>query len=128
MGARMGLKVRSEMKSEGVFTIFLWGSLDTDTCPVFEKTVDDLLEKSPTMIVFDMRQVEYIGSVGIRVLLKARRELKKTGNTISLVNLQPSIRKVFDIVNDNSSLRLFATETELDCYLTSLQEKHREGL
>ena len=43
------------------------------------------------------------------------------------MNLQPQIRKVFDIIQALPSLNVFESVEELDQYLAEMQRKVREG-
>ena len=73
----MSLKVASSEKSPGVFIVSPEGSLDTDTYPVLEEKVDSLLNTPPRTIIFDLEKLDYISSMGVRVIAKAKKSLKK---------------------------------------------------
>ncbi len=80
----MSLKVTSREKSLGVFIVSPEGSLDTNTYPILEKKVDLLLNTSPGMIIFDLEKLDYISSMGVRVIAKAKKSLKKSGGKVVL--------------------------------------------
>jgi hypothetical protein len=46
---------------------------------------------------------------------------------VALTNLQPQIRKVFEIIQALPSLNIFESVEELDRYLAAMQRKVREG-
>lgn len=119
----MPLNITSREKEPGVFIISSEGSLDTNTYSVLEKQVDSILEGSPKVIIFDMEYLNYISSMGVRVILKARKVLEKHAGDIVLLNLKPHIRKVFDIINALPSEQVFSTVEELDQYLDKMQKK-----
>ena len=75
-----------------------------------------------------MKHVEYLSSVGVRVILKAKKMLKKQGGSIVLVHLQPQIQKVFEIMQILPSMPVFASIEELDQYLDQMQRKVKEDL
>ena len=70
-----------------------------------------------------MEYTDYINSAGIRVLLKAKKVLQGYSGKQVFINMQPQIKKVFDILNALPSLRVFASIAELDQYLDTMQKK-----
>lgn len=120
----MGIQVAKVEKSTGVFVISITGSIDTNTYAVLEKEIDVILQSLPKALVLDMRDVNYMSSAGVRVVLKAQRMMHKNKGEFSLVNLQPQIKKVFDIINALPDLNIFASVQELDSYLDAMQKKN----
>ena len=118
----MTLKVASSEKSQGVFIISPEGSLDTDTYPILEEKVDLILDTSPDMLIFDLEKLDYISSMGVRVIAKAKKSLKKNEGKVVLINLQPQIRKVFEIIKALPSEQIFESVEELDRYLDTMQK------
>jgi anti-sigma B factor antagonist len=120
----MSLNVKWVEKQPGVFVVSLFGSLDTTSHIILEKRMDYLIaDNSATVITLDMGGVEYISSMGIRAVLKARKDLDRRGGTLLMANLQPQIKKVFEIINALPSMQIFASIEELDSYLTEMQRK-----
>ena len=74
-----------------------------------------------------MAGVNYISSMGVRVVLKAQKELKLRGGSLSLMNLQPQIKKVFEIINALPSMQVFSSIEELDKYLAEMQRQTIQG-
>ncbi len=122
----MSLTVTSREKRTGVFVTHPVGSLDTNTYTILEQRLDLILEVSPNVIVFDMEKLDYISSVGIRVILKANRSLKKHEGQVILINIQPQIEKVFDIIKVLPSQRIFTSVEELDDYLDYMQRTNTD--
>ena len=48
-------------------------------------------------VVLDLAGVEYIASVGLRVLMLASRQARAQGGTILVAALQPLVREIFEI-------------------------------
>ena len=48
-------------------------------------------------VVIDLSGVEYISSVGLRVLMVASKEAKAHGRTLAVCGLQPVVREIFEI-------------------------------
>ena len=123
----MALTVKSNEKGPGVFVILAIGSLDSNTYQALDEEVNSLLEKSAKMIVFDMEYLDYISSAGISVILRARKGLKKQNGEVMMVNLQPQIKKVFEIIKALPSQGIFKNIQELDDYLDIMQKKALQG-
>ena len=68
------------------------GRVDTITSPELEaEVVLDGIEE----LVFDLAQVDYISSAGLRVLLSSQK--KMAGKSMKIVNAKPAVKVVFDI-------------------------------
>jgi anti-sigma B factor antagonist len=121
----MSLTVTSKERQPGVFVISPMGSLDTKTHTILEKKIDYLLTDGAAMVItLDMTGVEYISSMGVRVVLKAKKDLDRRGGSLMMANLQPQIKKVFEIINAMPSLQIFSSIQELDDYLTEMQRQN----
>lgn len=118
----MALKVNTAIKRPGIFVIAPIGSIDAAGHAVFHEKVNSVLNQNPDVIIFDMEYADYINSMGIRVLVKAKKTMKKSGGKIVFINLQPQIKKVFEILNALPSLNVFASTQELDSYLDAMQK------
>ena len=123
----MPLKVTAEEKSKGVYTITPEGSIDANTYRTLQAEVDSVLEKSPLLIIFDMKDVSYVNSAGIGVFMIAEKSMNLNEKTVLMVRMQPQIRKVFDIVQALPAEQIFASVEEMDRYLTEIQRKVKGG-
>ena len=79
----------------GKLTLKISGRLDTTTAPDLEKEIGDSLE-GVEELVMDMEGLEYISSAGLRVILKAQKQMNSQGS-MKLVNVNDSVLEVFDI-------------------------------
>lgn len=127
----MSLKVTSYEKTEngkgaGIFVVTAEGSLDTITYDILEEEVDRILDASPSWMVFDLEKLDYISSMGVRVIAKAKKFFKKSEGTVTLLNPQPQIRKVFEIIKALPSEHIFESIEEMDRYLDNIQKKALE--
>ena len=115
------LIVYRKEKREGFFLIYPVGTINTHTSPILRNELDQILVLKPKIIMFDMKQVNYINSAGLRVILELQGAMKLEGSGVVLMNLQPHIKKVFDIINALPKQRIFASRHELDNYLDTMQ-------
>ncbi|MDY6971695.1 MAG: STAS domain-containing protein [Thermodesulfobacteriota bacterium] len=122
----MSFTVTSKMKMAGIHVIEPVGRLNSNTYPMLEELVDEILKEVPEAIVFDMAMLDYISSMGVRVIAKAQKALKEINGKIVLMRLQPQIKKVFDIVRALPSEQVFGSMEELDAYLDHMQKQMAE--
>ena len=79
-------------QEDGKLTLAPIGRVDTITSPELEAAIVlDGVEE----LVFDLAQVDYISSAGLRVLLSAQK--KMAGKSMKIANAKPAVKEVFDI-------------------------------
>lgn len=122
----MSLVVKFTKKMSGVYQINPEGSLDSNTYRILEERVDAVITEKPDTIVFNMASLDYISSLGIRVIAKTQKTMRAAGGRVVLLHLQPQIQKVFDIIKAMPSEQIFSSMQELDDYLDRMQKKVRE--
>ncbi len=76
-------------------TLTVSGRLDTTTAPELEAALDEVLENTKELI-FNLENLEYISSAGLRVILKAQKSMNTKGS-MKLIGVNDSIMEVFDI-------------------------------
>ena len=113
----MALEVNTAIKSPGIFVVTPTGSIDGADRGMLQEKIDSVLKQNPDVIIFDMEHADYINSLGIRTLVKTKNAMKQRGGKIAFINLQPQIKKVFDIINALPAFKVFANIQEFDDYL-----------
>jgi anti-sigma B factor antagonist len=108
----------------GAVTVHLAGSLDTATAPELERQLAAVLTGRVKDIVFDLAQLKFLSSAGIRVFSTTRKTLQERGGQTSFVNLQPQIEVVFEVIKTLPGISVFKDVAELDRYLALLQRNH----
>ena len=111
----------------GAFTVKLAGSLDTATAPELERQLAPVLAGSVKDLIFDLAQLKFISSAGLRVFSTARKQLKERGGQASFIHLQPQIQEVFDIMKSLPGVAVFTDVAELDRYLAARQRSYQEN-
>ncbi len=105
-------------------TVKLTGSLDTATAPELERQLAPVLGGQVKDIAFDLAQLKFISSAGLRVFSSTRKTLKERGGQASFVNMQPQIQEVFEIIKSLPGIAIFKDIAELDQYLAARQRSH----
>lgn len=85
-------------------TVTLGGRLDTNTAPELEAALNSSLD-GVTSLCMDLRELDYISSAGLRVLLSAQKKMNKQGN-MNLVNVNDAIMEIFDVTGFSDILTI----------------------
>jgi len=110
----------------GAVTVKLTGSLDTATAPELEKQLAPVLAPQGGVkdVVFDLAQLKFISSAGLRVFSATRKTLKERGGQASFIHMQPQIQEVFEIMKSLPGVAVFKDMAEMDHYLAVRQRSH----
>jgi len=76
-------------------TLTIEGRLDTTTAPQLEAEIKQSLA-GVAELVLDMKELAYLSSAGLRVLLAAQKQMNKQGKMI-LKNVCETIMEVFEV-------------------------------
>lgn len=121
----MSLKIA--VKTLPAPTFELVGRLDTDTAPQLDGELNKVLARQGIKrIVFDLSGLDYLSSAGIRCFVRARKAIEPGGGTVAILNPQPGVRKVLDIVKAIPAKGIFASVAELDEYLDAMQRQVKD--
>lgn len=82
----------------------LQGRLDSNTSPVLEQRLAETLSSGTRGVVIDFKQLDYISSAGLRVILKTAKALKRDNGKLLLCSMQDYVKEVFEIAGFDSFL------------------------
>ena len=88
------MTIEKKINNDAV-TLIVSGRLDTHTAPELENELDAVLAGLKEL-TFDMTNLEYVSSAGLRVILKAQKAMNMQGS-MKLTGVNDSIMEVFDI-------------------------------
>jgi anti-anti-sigma factor len=120
------LEIAVENQPEGRVRVALTGRLDTQTYAQCEERLQPLLGAATRVLLFDMAGLDYISSMGLRVLMKTANTLATHGGKCVVTRLRPPIRKVIEIANALPQETVFASVEEADRYLDLMQRRAKE--
>jgi len=122
----MGLRITTEQRKDGICVFTLVGRLDGQAAPSFEAKLEELHVGDAPGLVIDMAQLDYMSSAGVRAILHIWKSLDAHNARFVMVNLQPQIKKVFEIINALPTWSIFASMEEADSYLDTIQKRELE--
>lgn len=89
------MKIAQERKDDQL-KLALEGRLDTTTTPALEEVINSQLDGVKDL-VYDMKDLEYISSAGLRMLLASQKKMAAQGGSMVLINVQEQVREVLEI-------------------------------
>ena len=76
-------------------TFSLSGRFDATSAPQLETDLQQTLKRTKTLI-FDLQNLSYISTTGLRVLLSAKKQMNRRGQ-MSLIHVGESVMKTLEI-------------------------------
>lgn len=88
------------------------GRLDSNTSQGFEQKVFGAISEGTKKMVIDFKDIDYISSAGLRVILKATKALARDNGKIMLCDMQDYVKEVFEIAGFDAILPIVPTLDE----------------
>ena len=116
----MALETKVVKKRDYVYLVELKGAIDTESHQSLEGELKEIMAEKTRAVILDMAAVDYISSIGVKVVIWAKKELEKKKATLTMANLQPQIKKVFDVMKILPMLDIFDDIAEADKYIDQI--------
>jgi anti-sigma B factor antagonist len=94
----------------GVVTVI--GNIDAQTALNLTNYTSAQIAKGCTCLVYDLSQVNFMSSAGLRVILIALKESRRQRGDLRLAALQPGVEKVLKLAGFNRILKSYASVEE----------------
>ena len=94
----------TKTKNDNVLTVAVNGRLDTTTAPELEAQLRSDID-GVTLLTFDLTDLEYISSAGLRVLMWAQRIMNSQGE-MKVCNVNETVEEIFDITGFSEILTI----------------------
>jgi anti-anti-sigma factor len=83
------------------------GNMDVHNVHKIEKTfLEELKKVGQKNIILDLKQVNFVSSAGLRILVAAMKVATEQNSSLVLTCLNPPVQKVFEIVDMNSMFQV----------------------
>ena len=102
----------TETKHDDYSVFSLNGRLDSNTATGIEQKLFECIENGTQRLILDFQDLDYISSAGLRVILKATKNLKSAEGKLVLCAMQDYVKEVFEISGFDSFLPIEATLDE----------------
>ncbi len=87
----------SQKEENGIVFIAIKGRLDADSSPEAEEVVKEVLKGQTNRILFNLGDMEYLSSAGLRILLSAAKEMRRRDGKIVLCALNEFVKEIFEV-------------------------------
>ncbi|MCY4645011.1 MAG: STAS domain-containing protein [Bacteriovoracales bacterium] len=102
------VKIGTETTEDGSTTIFsLGGHLDATMVNMANEKIQEILDGPSSHILFDLKDLNYISSAGLRILVYAAKKMKAKNGGIALCSVSDNICKVLEISGMDKFLPMF---------------------
>ena len=85
-----------ENKQDEILIFKLRGRLDWQSSPDFEEKILSAINDGKNVIHVDLEELEYISSTGVRVILKAYKNLKRLDGRFVMHSMYGYVKEVFE--------------------------------
>jgi|SRR5947209_15580888 len=92
---RLGLS--ADHDADGTTVVHMTGELDVLTAPKLAARLDEALRRDAGDVHVDLRDVEFIDSAGLHVLLNAQRRLTRRSRRLSVLCGPGPVRRVIEL-------------------------------
>lgn len=82
---------------DGVAILDLKGRLVLDEVDLFRKRIDELIRQKRLSIVLNLREITYIDSAGVGMMVAKYLSVRRQGGDIKLLHLSPRSQRVMTI-------------------------------
>lgn len=83
-------------ESDDKITILLEGRLDKLSSPILEEEMKKEIQKKKD-ITIDFKNLEYISSAGLRILIASEKELKAIGKNMEIINVNDDVMSILNV-------------------------------
>jgi anti-sigma B factor antagonist len=104
---------------EQVKLIRLTGRLDAATMQLVENEFLGLIDQGIRLYLFNLGELDYISSAGLRVMLLSVKKTRAVSGKIALFGLQDNVHEVFQISGFTSIFPIFRTQEEALQYINT---------
>lgn len=101
----------TESKKGDVHIWRIHGKMDSVLSPAIEKKAVQLILEGHNKLLFDLAEVSYINSAGLRVLLSIKKQTKAARGKFMLCALRPEVLEIMKICGFDHFLEI-ATDEE----------------
>jgi len=88
----------TESIDDGICHLNAKGRIDSNTADILLVKLEDALNNGQKSIILNMSQVEYLSSIGIRVILKVFKQAHENGGSFNIDRPSQIVRNVLGMV------------------------------
>lgn len=96
----------------GVTVLALAGRIDSSNAKKFEEAMLKQVDAASAGVLVDLKDLEYISSAGLRVILLAAKQQQRQGRKFALCTPSPEILEVFEVSGFNKIIDIHGAKAD----------------
>ncbi len=105
---------RVEVRTDGRTAIIaVSGELDLASAPALESELEQAGRSESELLVLDLRELEFMDSTGLSVIVKAHQRLSDEGRSLCLIRGPQQVQRLLDLTGVAERLRLVNSPEEI---------------
>ena len=100
------MEIKTE-KKDNALIVSVSGMLDASNYQNLEEKVLAYIQDGDYFIIFNMKNLEYMSSAGVRVFIKTYRALTSHKGSMAFSCLQPFVVEIFEIAGLTSAFQIY---------------------
>jgi anti-sigma B factor antagonist len=112
MGASDQLRIDVRRASDRLI-VTLDGELDLASAPLLQQAIDGADPDSVEMLVFDLQQLKFMDSTGLRTILSSRERCQQRGQQFAVTPGSEQVQRLLSVTGAAGHLRTIAAVDEI---------------
>ena len=92
-------KMQMKRTSKPIRVVTLSGRLDAAGLPILQECLNSIRPEKDLRVLFDMRELGFVGSAGIGLFLSFVEEVREAGGDARFINIPESILSILSLLN-----------------------------
>lgn len=106
--------IRCSLEEKNLIIEFLTSELDHYITNEVRDEIDIILDyKSIKNIIFDFKNIRFMDSSGIGVIIGRYKKISSEGGKVSVVNVNDRVKKIFNLSGMNKIINIYDTYEEV---------------
>ena len=94
----MPTKFRVDVREQdGAPLLAVIGELDLASTPALEQELERVSADAPSLVIIDLRELDFMDSTGLSVLIRAHQQSQQAGYRLGIVNGSRQIRRLLTL-------------------------------
>jgi anti-anti-sigma factor len=106
------VRSRPARADTGATTVEVRGRLDAALAVDLKAELERLVAAGKNRLIVDFAEVRYISSTGLRALLVALQQARRTGGDVKLISLMPRVAQVFRLAGFHQLFEMYGNEAQ----------------
>ncbi|HHV72667.1 MAG TPA: anti-sigma factor antagonist [Clostridia bacterium] len=95
------------VSSKNALIIKLSGELDMHTIETVRQYIDKFLDKKVGKLFFDLRDIAFIDSSGIGLILGRYKKIQQLGGSLAIICNKPQIKKILEMSGITQIVKIY---------------------